>query len=410
MTQAQPENPQRDELELLCSRSLDRELSPAEQQRLQAALDSDPSLRALLEQLRESDAALRAAAPPPLGPAFTDRVLRELRPRGRVLRARVWALAASLLIALGLLYAFAMPRAPEPPAAPPAPATALLVALSPRAFELRDGQGHRHLSDRHDGAFVLPVRLAAHADSHLLLRVDGGSAVLAPGAVAVLRADGASLELELLEGDVYLEGLPGRALVAGRELSLSPFTGVLVQREDGQYRAAPSHGRASIDGVTLETRQQALLGDRELTIREHEPQALQDWAVAGRADAIRLQVRALLGDAYERVPAEHWQAWDNLLRGVLARPSARAAAAWGMKLLLRHGFVDDAGEDARAAFAVIARIMEEGTSEQDLTPAQRDFMARVDRALAERAAEHPEELERARGMIHRWLEGLGNGR
>lgn len=426
-----------EELELLCSRFLDGELSPAERARLDRALAEDPALRRLLSALQRVDESVRLSASAPVLPVdFTERVMAGLdyaaddptndpadHAGGKVVELRpfgwrnLWAAAAAVVLVAGLALAAAfVPDAARAPVdvvadktgdaqgtvGPAAPRlvrpSAELVAVSSGQVQILDGDGQVRADKRIQGRVALPATVAAPADSHAVLRVGQGTVVLPPGGRARLSevdADGVP-DVEPLDGDLYLESgsRPLRTRVADVAVRVQDG-GVTLRREGSVYVAQPSHGAATVGKVRVGWRQCARIAGSEVQLADCRDTGLESWAIDGRVDAIKLELRNALGERYEQITERQWQQWEALLRGVMSRPAERAANAYGLRFLLKHGLLDEATQQERDALERIAAIMAEGTTEADIPPQVQQFF----QAMEEELTRNPELLrEYARGM------------
>jgi hypothetical protein len=127
---------------------------------------------------------------------------------------------------------------------------------------------------------------------------------------------------------------------------------------------------------------------------------LDDWVIRGRADAIKLQVRKLLGPEYDKIPEQHWQQFDDLLRGVLSRPWQRATYAYGLRFLLAYGFLDDTTAEERGAWATIASILAEGTTVDDVPLEWRRMLKQAEEVFAK----DPQQLQEFKAMLRKAME------
>jgi hypothetical protein len=412
----------REQLELLCSKALDDEtrsaneppvLTPAEREQLDAALKADPDLGRVMGELRQVHADLLAVAAADRLPQATRRALEGgLGPPGPVFsfyRRPLFAAAASLVFVLALLFAgiaFLPERAPQsvgPVLQAPAPGVELL-AFSRSPLEVEDANGRVRRASEFHRQMAGPLIVRAPLDTHAVVQLGRGTAVLGPGASArleALDADGI-LDVEPLGGDVYLESWARsrvRSTVGQVPVSVE-HGGVKLQRTDGGYRAVPAYGSAMVGGQSVAYRQCADITAGNVLVEACEPEALQDWVIAGRADAIKGHVRTLLGERYERIEPAQWERADRLLRGLLSRPPERASYAHMLRLLLRFGFLDEATESELEAWGAIADILAEGTSQADIPPRVLEFFHRIEQRLEQ----EPEKVEEYKQLLRRMLE------
>ncbi|MCB9932262.1 MAG: hypothetical protein H6841_02450 [Planctomycetes bacterium] len=416
----------REHLELLASRFLDGDLSPAEHAELQAALAHDTELRELLASLQRVHNSINLLSEQRLPSDFTSRVLEQAFEPAAVIQLPVsgwrhWAAAASVILMIGLLVGAAVLNnggkpegAPEiafdkpasggtltPPDVTPRHSSASVVAFSEGELELASPKGVQRTS-RFEGSVTLPAEVKAPAGTHAVLELQGGTAVLSPGASARLTdadLDGIP-DIEPMEGDLYIESAgPGvRSRVGSVDLNVDG--GLTLRRTADGYMAEPSHGGAKAGETAFGFRQCALISDGNVKLSNCERPGLDDWAVRGRADAIKLQVRRLLGDKFDRIPADHWKQWDKFLRGVLSQPWQAATYAYTIRFVLKYDFFEGASPEELKAWGTIAGIMAEGTSEADI-PLQ---VLEVFRAAEQEFDRDPESLAQFKQMIREWIE------
>lgn len=417
----------REHLELLASRSLDGDLSPAEHAELQAALAHDAELRELLATLQRVHTSINLLGEQRLPADFTSRVLEQAFEPAPVIQLPVsgwrhWAAAAAVVLMIGLLVGAAVLNNGGKPADAPSIAfdrggssgsvstrsdvtprqrSASVVAFSEGELELASPQGVQRTS-RFEGSVTLPAQVKAPAGTHAVLEVQGGTAVLSPGASARLTdadLDGIP-DIEPIDGDMYLESAgPGvRSRVSGVDLNVEG--GLTLRRTAEGYMAEPSHGGAKAGETAFGFRQCALISEQGVRLSDCERPGLDDWAVRGRADAIKLQVRRLIGDKFDRIPAQHWKQWDKFLRGVLSQPWQAATYSYTIRFLLKYDFFDEASAEERNAWGTIAGIMAEGTSEADI-PLQ---VLEVFRSAEQEFDRNPESLEQFKQMTREWIE------
>ena len=259
------------------------------------------------------------------------------------------------------------------------------------------------LTRRYQGNVALPTEVAAPVDTHAVIEVGGGTAILSPGSRARLAdvdADGHA-DLEPIDGDVYLEGNDGfRGRVGNVRMDVRG--GVILHRTPAGYRAVPSHGGTTFGGVSFGYRECALIGADGIVIEPCELLSLDDWAIRGRADAIHEQLKRVLGDDYASIPAEHWQQFDRLLRGVLSRPWERATYAYMLRFLLKYEFIEEATPAQLEAWGAIADILAEGTSEGDIPVQMLDMIRKVEA----RFDEDPQSIEQFKQMMRESLEAM----
>ena len=102
----------------------------------------------------------------------------------------------------------------------------------------------RERTRRFEGVLSLPAEVSAPHDTHAVIEIKGGTAVLSPGARARLTdvdADGMP-DFEPLDGDLYLEssgaGMRGRL----GTMSVDVDGGMTLRRTGSGYSLEPSHG------------------------------------------------------------------------------------------------------------------------------------------------------------------------
>lgn len=423
----------REQLELLASRHLDGDLSPRELAELESALAGDPELREFHAELERIHNSVSLLAEQRLPSGFTSRILsgiEKAEPAGApVLRLPVggykhWAAAAAVLMVLGMLISASVYNnsgKPEgvPPVAfdKPAPAggvvgpsvspytgpTAHMVAYSEGEFEVSSGSGTQR-GKQFDADFALPTEISAPADTHAVVTVNGGSVVLSPGARARLvdgDADGMP-DFEPIDGDLYFEssGRGLRSRVGG--INLNVDGGLTLRRTLDGYVAEPSHGGASAGSQSLGFRQRALITGNGVEVSPSDQVLLDDWAIRGRLDTIRSEMKRLLGAKYDQVPAEFWTHWDKLLRGVMSQPWQSATFAYTIKFLLKYDFIEEMSPAELEVFSTVADILAEGTTEKDV-PVQ---IMEMFRSAEERFDQNPDELAEFKQMMRRYFERM----
>lgn len=405
----------REELELLCSRHFDGDLDAAEQARLDAALATDAELRELFESLRRAHQGVALLAEMhPLPADFTRRVMGALDEAAHddaqapvhVLPNRRWstiiAAAAAIVLAIGLVFGASYLNGPQstvvPPVArggnpdritppvetPDARPTAELVAYSDSKLRVTDGAGAVREQKDVRGRVILPATVHAPADTHAVIQVGGGTAVLPPGASARLTdldADGVP-NLETVEGDLYLESGDRKVRSRVNNIRLSVRKGgITLRRADRGMVIEPSFGEATVGEHTVTYRQRAVVSADEVEINAFPNPVLDGWAVDGRLDAIKQQLRAVLGDKHDQFMAESWPQFDKMLRGILSSPAESAANAMMMRFFVKHGWLDDRPEAERTVFLNIADIIGQGTTEQDVPVQVRQMFAMLEAEL-----------------------------
>ncbi|MCA8912293.1 MAG: hypothetical protein KDB82_11360 [Planctomycetes bacterium] len=423
----------REHLELLASRHLDGDLSPREEAELQAALDGDASLRDLHLELERVHNSMNLLSESRLPSDFTNRILSGLEkaePAGApVLRLptggyKHWAAAAAILMVLGLLIASAAFNSGGKPQDASTLAfekpsglaggsvgsgktytgpTTHVVAFSEGELEVSSGDAKQR-GKQLDGDFPLPAVISAPSDTHAVVSVNGGTVVLAPGAKARLLdadADGTP-DFEPIDGDLYFEnsGNGMRSTVDGVNLDVDG--GLTLRHTANGYLAEPSHGGALAGDQQFAFRQCALINKGGVQIQPCEDVLLDDWAIRGRVDAIREQMKRLLGDKYDRVPEQFWKHWDKFLRGVMSQPWQSATVAYSIKFLLKYDFVEQLTDAECDVFSTIADILSEGTTEKDI-PVQ---VLEMFRSAEERFDQNPDELADFKQMMRRYFERM----
>lgn len=421
------------ELELLCSRSFsvdpaDR-LSVPEQDRLNQAVARDADLAELMQLLSRAHSAVSLAAEHKLPADFKARVLAgldtaepELAPVYKLrFAAAPLLVAAALVLTLGLVFivsavnqigrpagdGFGVAAKPDPEVKPDTPVlpTAQIYVSSSESFTVRDGANRQRTETSMDAQVSLPAEVQAPANAHTVIKVGNGTAVLSPGSRARLSdvdADGTP-NFEPVEGDLYLETRGGqvRSRIGTVDLRLSRG-GVTLRRTEGGYTAMPSHGGTSVGGRNVALRQCAFVGEDGVRLDACDANGLDEWAVSGRVDAIKHEVRKLLGARFDQIGAERWQGWEKMLRGVLTRPSESASHAYSIRFLLKYGFFEDAGADENAAWTRIADILGEGTSEADIPVPMLEMFHAFEKELEQ----NPGLMDQLRQMLRQSLERM----
>ena len=123
-------------------------------------------------------------------------------------------------------------------------------------------------------------------------------------------------------------------------------------------------------------RHRASIADGRVQVTASQNGALEDWTIEGRVDAVRHELRALLGDAYDKIPAEFHTYWEQPLRGVMSRPADAAASAMLLRFFEEHLWLPEWGDDGRKFLSNLAGIIGEGTSEADVPQRYRDEILR----------------------------------
>ena len=181
-----------------------------------------------------------------------------------------------------------------------------------------------------------------------------------------------------------------------------PGGGLTLRHTANGYLAEPSHGGALAGDQQFAFRQCALINKGGVQIQPCEDVLLDDWAIRGRVDAIREQMKRLLGDKYDRVPEQFWKHWDKFLRGVMSQPWQSATVAYSIKFLLKYDFVEQLTDAECDVFSTIADILSEGTTEKDI-PVQ---VLEMFRSAEERFDQNPDELADFKQMMRRYFERM----
>lgn len=394
----------REELELLCSRHFDGDLDAAEQARLDAALSGDAELRSLFESLRRAHESVALLAQMhPLPADFTRRVLGALDEEAaqapiHALPTRGWgtmiAAAAAIVLAIGLVFGASYINTPETPITPPIAKgsgpdvvppvvedtrpRAEVVAYSNSKLRLTDGAGT--VSEGNvSGKVILPATVQAPADTHAVLQVGGGTAVLPPGAKARLSdvdADGVP-NVEAIEGDLYIESGDRQFSSRVNDVRLRVRRGGFTLRRTVEgIVIEPSFGAATVGNESVSFRQCAVINAGKVEVSACPNAALDPWAIDGRLDAIKGEIRKVLGSRYDQFATAHWGHYEQMLRGIMASPAEAATNAFAVKFFVKHGWLDDRSEDERQVIVNIADIIGQGTTEQDV-PMQMRQMFKV---------------------------------
>ncbi|MCC7510777.1 MAG: hypothetical protein IT464_15545 [Planctomycetes bacterium] len=428
----QEANHNREELELLCSRNLDGDISPAERARLESALKADPELRAFEARLRPVHGMVALLSDSFRLPAdFRERVLREVEAPVIQLPTRRWTpwiAAAAVLLALGTgITAMVFNETGVPEATPyvaghnkgdhgavspdrtdPVVETprARVVAVSSGEIEFTDAGGNVTRNHGMDGQLSMPAEVRAPADSHATLQLGKGAVVLQKGArvrLSDVDADGVP-DVEPMDGDIYLESWAQTSVRSKVDkVKVSVDRGGLSLRSTPQgYVASPSYGGATVGEMAVGYRQCATIRDNGVSVAACEDPGLEGWVIDGRADAIKLELKNLLGARFEEITTDQWAQWDKLLKGVLSRPDERAKHSYILKLLLKHGFFEEAGEKEIEAFGRIAEILGEGTTEDDIAVNELRMIKEFEKALQE----DPEAMAQFKRMLRDMLERM----
>lgn len=392
----------REELELLCSRHFDGDLDAAEQARLDAALAGDAELRNLFESLRRAHEGVSLLAGlAPLPADFTRRIMgaldqadadgdAEAEAPVHALPTRSWgtliAAAAAIVLVVGLVFAASFINPPETPVTPPVAKggsgpevtpppvvedtrpRAEVVAYSNSKLRLTDGAGA--VSEGNvSGKVILPATVQAPADTHAVLQVGGGTAVLPPGARARLSdvdADGVP-NVEPIDGDLYIESGERQFSSRVHDVRLRVRRGgMTLRRTESGVVVEPSFGNAMVGEQTVAFKQCALVNPGKVEVSACPNPALDAWAIDGRLDAIKGEMRKVLGDKYDQFATAHWANYEQMLRGIMASPAEAAANAFAVKFFVKHGWLDDRSEEERQVIVNIADIIGQGTTEQDV--------------------------------------------
>jgi hypothetical protein len=405
----------REELELLCSRSLDGDLNDAERAQLESALADDGALREFLTSLREAHEALdELAGSHHLTSDFQQSVLHGAGARvvqGPFGERALWAAAAAVVLFFGAgiaVLAFHQGDRVDGPGIsrhPPTPVPkAHVVAFSGADFELRDAGGAVTRNRRVDGQVAVPAVLTAPAGSHAVIQLGKGTAVVAAGASVRLSdtdADGVP-DIEPVEGDLYLDSWArGRMSTRVKNISVSVNGGGMsLTRSGGGYVARPLYGDALVGGKAVQVGSCANIEGDGVEVEPCDGRAPEAWVIEGRADAIKNELRIALGDHFDAITPQQWERGDKLLKAVLARPADRAVIARWLELLLRHGFFDDATPQEVQAWTKIAEILTEGTTDADVPEQVQAWMNYVEAEIKK----HPERVAEVRRRVREALE------
>lgn len=414
----------RENLELLASRHFDGVLSAAEKAQLDEALANDAGLREFHAELERVHNSVNLLVENRLPADFTSRVIGAL-PASNIIKLAPrswnhWAAAAAAVLVFGVLFAALVtnggdtgyvPIAGDPQPEEVTPIGPVDVYTGPKANVLVYSDGEMELDGqrtrRFQGDVKLPVEISAPSDTHAVIEVGGGTAVLSPGSRARLAdvdADGFA-DLEPVDGDLYLESNDGFRGRVG-DVRMNVHGGVMLHRTPQGYRAVPSHGGMNVGDLSLSYRECALIGADGIVIEPCQLEALDDWAIRGRADAIKEQLKRILGAEYDSIPDTHWQQFDRFLRGVLSRPAERATSAYMLRILLKYEFIEQATPAQLEAWRAIADILAEGTTEADI-PMQ---VLELFRKAEERFDEDPEALEQFKQMLRENIEAMAEQR
>lgn len=421
----------RENMELLCSRHFDGDLSDSEKKLLEEALERDAELKAFfdeLESVHESVAKLAEAGRLPAD--FTDRIIGKLPDDAPVFRLsdvnwRGVVAAAAVVLVLGLVVgtsiinrgsgkpegvpplAFDKPGSVTPGAVEPGDTFESpgvdVVAYSDGDLELETTAGntrHRH----YQGRLQTPAQVRAPAGTHAVIQTGGGTVVLSPGATARLSdadADGMP-DVEPIDGDIYVEGRKGAVRSRVADIGLSVNGGLTLRHTHQGYMAEPSHGASMIGAYSVRFRQCALISDGGVTLQDCDNFFLADWAIDGRADAILREVGTLLGDKFNQIPDGAWERSRRLLRGVLSRPAESATHAMSLRFLLKHGFFEDSTSEEIEAWTTIADILAEGTTKADIPVQILEMFENAERELER----NPDMIRDFKRMIRESMERM----
>lgn len=423
---------EREELEAMCSRFFDGDLSADERGRLQRSLQEDAELDELFADLERSHRGMEMVRTHWALPRdFTSQIMAGIedgqpdrapaeQPEGRILRfssTRWWAAAAAAVLFCGGIVVGAAWMAEngrdEGAGAggssvatvsdggndagdglekPRPQARATVEAYSSGTLEIVDADGRRASGVDLVEEVSLPAEVRAPKGSHAVVKLGRGTVVLAPGAAARLLdvdADGGP-EMEPVDGDLYVESA-GDAPVRTRlrpDLTMNVRdAGVTLSRGEGGYVARPSFGQVQLSGSSQTTSlgwlQRALVSeDGSVSLESCDGSDLEGWATAGRVDELKRQLRIALGEEeFARIPPEQWQEWDDMILGLASRPVERATHAYVLHWLLEHGWFEDSTDEVRGAFERIADLLAEGTSDDDVLEFVRINLRRLERVL-----------------------------
>ncbi|MBK9974748.1 MAG: hypothetical protein IPP14_08235 [Planctomycetes bacterium] len=431
----------REELELLSSRFFDGDLTAQENARLEAALAADPELRELhADLMRAHQGVAMLASAHPLPQDFTRRILAALDQDtaaqagtgpGAVIHQlpkRHWttliAAAAAVVLAIGLVFGASYLSENPPTVAPPVAKggekpvigpevvqdtrpRAEVVALSSGAMRLTDGAGATSQQTSVTGQVILPATVQAPADAHVLVRVGGGTAIVPPGATVRLSdvdADGVP-NLESVDGDLYLESGDKQVSTRVNNVRLSLRRGgMTLRRTENGVVAEPSFGFASIGSSQVSFRQSALINGDTFEVSPCPNPVLDDWAVEGRLDAIKLQLRDVLGAEYPKFEQTLGKSLESMLRGILANPSEAATNSRMLHFFVKHGWLDDRPESERQAMRNIADIIGQGTTDADVPVPVRQLFAQLEEELKK----NPDAIRDFARMMREALERRGD--
>ncbi|CAG0959695.1 hypothetical protein PLCT2_00682 [Planctomycetaceae bacterium] len=391
------------EKETLVARYFDGDLSAAEQEQLKRELASD---RELAELFNDQQAAHRNLETLKLRwslPAdFAKGVLAGLpeQEREEATVARIYsihwkqvAMAASVAIVAGLILLNSYISQPVKIAEIAETWDKHLPAAAARTFVAAYSSGDVRVADaaatvtnkNFKGDLILPAEISAPADTHVVINVGNGTAVLPKGARARLSTNKGRLALEPLDGDLYLESdADGLVDASVSDVSVSVQKGGVTLRKQGkQYFAQPSHGQATLKGRTSTQ----LVSARELNfgvisengvieIQQGEAAPLADWAAEGRADELRRHVQNLF-----KIKIDDLNKWNEVIKAMAAQPAERARQAAFMKFMVDESLLEQVSPEQQDAFKAIAEILTVGTADEDIDQRTKDGISMMHEML-----------------------------
>ena len=415
------------EKEKLVARYFDGDLSTAEKDQLKRELAQDRDLAALFSDQEIAHRDLETLKLRWTLPAdFTSSVLaglpatqdREDAPVARVysIHWKQVAMAASVAIVAGLVFTMAFISQPVGMPGIVASFDKNLPPAAPRAYVSTYSSGDVRVSDAGStvlnksfkGDVILPAEITAPSDTHVVLNIGSGTAVLPKGAKARLVANDGRVSIVPVDGDLYLESDADGVMDATvSDVSVSVQKGGVTLRKQGEkYFAEPSHGKATLKGrahsasVSAHEMQFGVISqDGAIEIQKGEGTPLADWAAAGRADELKRHVVTLMKLKESDISVERW---NEVIKAMAAQPAERARQAAFMQFMVDEKLLEQVSPEQQGAFAAIAKILAEGTTQDDIDKDTRDAVELMKEMLKDEQAR-----QWVKFMIKGWFDDCG---
>ncbi len=408
--------PATSEFETLIARYFDGDLSTAEKEQLEREIAAEPELASLfndqelahrdLESLKlrwtlPADFTSHVMAQLPGAPAFDSEDVATSSFNWRSL-----AMAASILLVMGLMLGVAyvnrnegLPaegvatdgKATKQPIQTPSEVKPLTSVFAYSTGDVRIADaGSITVNKSINREIALPADIAAPADTHAVVKIGNGTAVLSPGARARFTQRPEGVSMQPLDGDIYMEADADSVMDAQvSDVSVSVEKGGMTLRRRGcEYFAEPSHGNARLRHglvvASMNEKQFAVIQDNgAFSVQQGSRPQLDNWAAAGRADELKRHVAKLAGVQPDDLNLKRW---NSFIAGLAAKPQERATNAAFMRIMLDSGLLNEISEEeinteARQTLVKIIEILEYGTRESDIPPPVRLMLKAFEKNL-----------------------------